>query len=350
MIKSVLVIGVASILLAYLVTPLAVFVQRRVRHGRERRPLSRSLAILLVFVVGGLGALAVTLLLAPRYEFQLAEVQQELPRHVERAIERIRALERVPEALGLPLIIERSAIDFTMEAVRKFEREVKLVLGEVLGGLSFVSWLAIAPLIALILLETFPAFRRSAMRVMPTDHLAWQSGEFFAHVNMVLAGYVRAQAVSALFIAVATTILLLVVGVPNALVVGLAAGVLEFLPVIGPLTIALAVSVVTDGPRLVVALAGLAVLRLVQDYIVLPRLLGRSMHLHPAAVVIAILAGAHLGGVVGVLVAVPVVGLSAVAWRHWRDYRAIARLVREHARVQAATLDSDRRADDSDQA
>lgn len=342
MIKGVLVIGVASILLAYLVTPLAVWVQRRVRHGPERRPLSRSLAILAVFGAGALGVLAIYLLLAPRYEFQMAEVQRQLPLHVERAIGRIRALERVPRALGLPLSIERSAIDFTMEAIRRFEREVRLVMGEVLGGLSLVSWLALAPLIALTLLESFPAFRRSAMRVMPTDHLAWRSGEFFLHVNMVLAGYVRAQAVSALFIGVATTALLLVARVPNGLVLGLAAGVLEFLPVVGPLTIALAVSVVTDGPRLVVVLAGLAALRLVQDYVIFPRLLGRSMHLHPAAVVVAILAGAHAGGIVGVLVAVPLVGLAAVAWRHWRDYRAIERLVREHARArEAAARDTD---------
>ena len=332
MIKGTIVVGVASVLLAYLVAPLAVFLQRWVRHGPERRPLSRSLAILLVFLLGGLVTLTVDRALGARYLFQWADVQQALPQHAERAIVRIRDLARAPRALGLPADVERSAIDLTVAAAVAFEREVRLVMGEVLGGLRFISWLAFAPLIALLLLETFPAFRRSTIRVMPTDHLAWRSGEFFAHVNMVLAAYLRAQVVSALFIAVVTTVLLVGVGIPNGLVLGLAAGALEFLPVVGPLTVALAVSVMAEGPPLVVALLGLALLRLIQDYVVLPRLLGRGMHLPPAAVILAIVVGAHVAGVVGVLVAVPAVGLAAVAWRHWRDYRAIERLVREHAR------------------
>ncbi|MBL8140145.1 MAG: AI-2E family transporter [Acidobacteria bacterium] len=332
MIKALVVIGVASVLLAYLVAPMALYLQRWVRHGPDRRPMSRSVAILLIFAAGGLVALTADLALGPRYEFQWTDVQRELPRHAERAISRIRGLERVPQVLGLPLDLERSAIDITMRAALAFEREVRLVMDEILGGLRFVSWLAFAPLVSLLLLESFPAFRRSTMRAMPSDHLAWRSSELLSHVNMVLAAYLRAQVVSALFVATVTTVLLLALRVPNGLVLGLAAGVLEFLPVVGPLTIALAVSVMTDGPTLVAALTGLALLRLVQDYVVLPRLLGRSMHLHPAAVVLAIFVGAHLGGVLGVLVAVPFVGLSAVAWRHWRDYRAIEQLVREHAR------------------
>lgn len=341
MIKGLIVFAVASVLLSYLAAPLALRVQRWVRHGPDRRPMSRSLAILLVFIVGGVVALVLHQALGPRYEFQWTDVQRELPRHAERAIARIRALERVPRALGLPVGVERAAVDLTMKAALAFEREVRHVMREVLGGLAFASWLAFAPLVSLVLLESFPAFRRSTMRVMPSDHLAWRSGEFFAHVNMVLAAYMRAQVVSALFIAAVTTVLLVGLRIENGLVLGLAAGALEFLPVVGPLAIALAVSVMADGPALVAALAGLAVLRIVQDYLVLPRLLGRGMHLHPAAVVVAIFVGAHLGGMVGVLVAVPTVGLAAVAWRHWRDYRDIERLVRDHARDSSAAPTGD---------
>jgi len=332
MIKGLIVVCAAAVLLSYLVAPLAVSLAGRVRHGPDRRPMSRSLAILIVFLAGALGAVVLHATIAPRYVFQWEDLQRELPQHAERAIARIRVLERMPQALGLPIGVERSALDVTMKGVMAFEQEVRGVMREVLGGMPFVSWLAAAPLLALVLLEAFPAFRRSTMRAMPNDHLAWRSGEFFQHVNMVLAAYLRAQVISALFVATVTTLLLVTLRVDNGLVLGLAAGAAEFLPVVGPLAIALAVSVMADGTRLVVALLGLALLRLVQDYVVLPRLLGRGMHLHPAAVIVAIFVGAHLGGVVGVLVAVPVVGLSAVAWRHWRDHRAIERLVREHAR------------------
>lgn len=253
MIKGLIVVCAAAVLLSYLVAPLAVSLAGRVRHGPDRRPMSRSLAILIVFLAGALGAVVLHATIAPRYVFQWEDLQRELPQHAERAIARIRVLERMPQALGLPIGVERSALDVTMKGVMAFEQEVRGVMREVLGGMPFVSWLAAAPLLALVLLEAFPAFRRSTMRAMPNDHLAWRSGEFFQHVNMVLAAYLRAQVISALFVATVTTLLLVTLRVDNGLVLGLAAGAAEFLPVVGPLAIALAVSVMADGTRLVVA-------------------------------------------------------------------------------------------------
>ena len=83
--------------------------------------------------------------------------------------------------------------------------------------------------------------------------------------------------------------------------------------------------------RVVAVLVFLAGLRLVQDYAIYPRLIGRVMHLHPVAVVLALWVGAALGGVVGVCLAVPIVGITPVAHRHWREYREIEELVKERA-------------------
>jgi predicted PurR-regulated permease PerM len=57
------------------------------------------------------------------------------------------------------------------------------------------------------------------------------------------------------------------------------------------------------------------------------------MHLHPLAVVVAIWMGALAGGVLGVCLAVPVVGVLQVTWRHYREYQEIERLVRAHERM-----------------
>jgi predicted PurR-regulated permease PerM len=82
------------------------------------------------------------------------------------------------------------------------------------------------------------------------------------------------------------------------------------------------------APRQVVlVLAFLGAVRVVQDYVVLPRLVRRAMHLHPIAVVAAIWAGAAIGGIIGVCLAVPTVGILQVARRHWREYREIERLL-----------------------
>jgi len=63
------------------------------------------------------------------------------------------------------------------------------------------------------------------------------------------------------------------------------------------------------------------VLRIVQDYIVYPRLIGQGIHLHPLAVIIAILSGAELAGVAGIFLAIPVVAILTVSYRHWLEHR-----------------------------
>jgi hypothetical protein len=65
----------------------------------------------------------------------------------------------------------------------------------------------------------------------------------------------------------------------------------------------------------------LIVLRIIQDYVVYPRLIGQGIHLHPLAVIIAILSGAELAGVAGIFLAIPVVAILTVSYRHWLEHR-----------------------------
>ena len=98
------------------------------------------------------------------------------------------------------------------------------------------------------------------------------------------------------------------------------------LPLAGPLiTAVVATSMAPD--RALSILFVLGGLRLLQDYVIYPRLISQALHLHPLAVVLAIWAGAALGGLVGVCLAVPVVGTLQVTRRHWREYRDIEALV-----------------------
>jgi predicted PurR-regulated permease PerM len=72
----------------------------------------------------------------------------------------------------------------------------------------------------------------------------------------------------------------------------------------------------------------LAALRLVQDLLVYPRLIRSGMKLSPVAVILVVWCGAALNGAAGVVLAIPFAGLLSVSLRHWREYRAIERLVR----------------------
>ena len=108
------------------------------------------------------------------------------------------------------------------------------------------------------------------------------------------------------------------------MLLGVLAGVLEFIPLVGPLLVAAIAAVVAGfhSPMLALAAVGLlAVLRVVEDYVIYPRLIRRGVELHPLVVIVAVLAGAELNGVAGVFLAVPAAAIVSVVGRHWLEWR-----------------------------
>jgi predicted PurR-regulated permease PerM len=111
--------------------------------------------------------------------------------------------------------------------------------------------------------------------------------------------------------------------VPYALMLGTAGGLLEFIPVVGPLVagvLIMSVALLTGYQHWFIVLAFLIAWRIVQDYIVSPRVMGKNMQLHPLAAIFGVLAGAEIAGVLGVYLSIPVMASLRIVWRRWRMY------------------------------
>ena len=115
----------------------------------------------------------------------------------------------------------------------------------------------------------------------------------------------------------------------SAISLGVLAGILELVPGIGPLTVLLIAT--AQGDRVVGIVLFLTALRVVQDYVVYPRLIRRGMHLSTLAVILTVWTGAVVAGAPGVVIAIPVAGCLSVSMRHWREYRLIEQLVKTKA-------------------
>src|SRR6185503_4050914 len=140
-----------------------------------------------------------------------------------------------------------------------------------------------------------------------------------------LAAYTRAQLTACLLIGLVCALGFTLLGLPGGLVMGLIAGVFEFVPLVGPLSIAIMAALLAllhAGPfNMFLVLIFLGILRIAQDYVIYPRLIGQGIHLHPLAVIFAILSGAELAGVAGIFLAIPVVAILTVSYRHWMEHR-----------------------------
>ena len=98
---------------------------------------------------------------------------------------------------------------------------------------------------------------------------------------------------------------------------------MEFIPVVGPLVAALliiGVALLMSYPHWLVLLVFLGGWRMVQDYVISPRIMGRSMELHPLAAIFGVLAGGEIAGVLGIYLSIPVMASLRIVWRRWRLY------------------------------
>jgi predicted PurR-regulated permease PerM len=142
-------------------------------------------------------------------------------------------------------------------------------------------------------------------------------------MNQMLAHFIRAQLTLAGLSVVAYCSFLGAMRVENWLVLGIAGGMMEFIPVVGPLVagvMIIGVALLEGYHRWFIVLIFLGLWRLVQDYVVSPRIMGRSMELHPLAAIFGVLAGAEIGGVLGIYLSIPIMASLRIVWRRWRLY------------------------------
>lgn len=325
LLEGVLLLVVLSIFFAYLIAPLVEFFHRPfMLRGRERlMPRVAAIAIVYVLIFGSLGVVAWALV--PRIGSQIAELVRDTPDYITSARARAESLNEFYARLNLPESVRKWANSRAEEAITLISN---YATGEGVQGafhyLGFVPWLFLIPILAFFLLKDADSFRRSALQMLPRGRLRWRGDELFQDVNSTLAAYIRAQLIACLLIGVVCTVGFMILGVPYALVLGILAGVLEFIPLAGPLVVGVGAVLVASfhsGGTAVATTVFLVVLRIVHDYVTYPRIIGSGIHLHPLAVILAILSGAEIAGVAGIFLAIPVIAIVSVSYRHWMEHR-----------------------------
>ncbi len=323
--RSVLLLLVLAVFFAYLVAPLVRVLRRPItRRSRAALPLPVAIGLTYVVILGSLAAAAALLL--PVLNREIDELSRETPGYLARMQDQWRVWQANYQIRVLPGEL-RLAVDHAVDSgVAAGEAWVTGDLLPRIGGwLTSLPWLMLIPILAFFLLKDARALRDLALRVLPRGRLRSRGGDFLGELDQTMAAYIRAQLLACLLIGAACTVAFLAIGVPYAMVLGIAAGVLEFIPLAGPLAVGFVAvtfaSFHSFGQVLSVGIF-LVVLRVLQDYVVYPKIVGRGIPLHPLAVILAILCGAELGGLTGIFLAIPAVAVLTVTYRHYREHRA----------------------------
>jgi predicted PurR-regulated permease PerM len=187
-------------------------------------------------------------------------------------------------------------------------------------GLIFI----LAPIIAFYLLVDLPHIRRVAESLVP-EHRKREVLLVGRRLNNAISGYFRGQLFVAAIVGTLASIGLAVIDLPFWLVVGMIAGIFNMIPMIGPwigaipgVIIALTTRDFSTALWVVAIMAGV---QQIDNHFISPVVMQRTVKLHPAVVMLTLLAGGTLGGFFGLLLAVPTVAVLKVVIGHlWRTY------------------------------
>jgi predicted PurR-regulated permease PerM len=316
--RRILIVFLFAVLFAYLLEPLVSLVQRRSRLSRG----SRSLAILQVYLILLLIISGIVLGIGPRIADEGRKLAAALPGLLDQM-----SSGRIVTQLG-----GKHGWSFdTQTRVQQFfaaHRAGIIAWASDFGGratmlLANTVWLIVIPILAIFFLRDGRGFADSVIQIAERSRQRQFLSSIVEDLNVMLAGYIRAQLVLAGLSLLVYTVGLLALRVPYAIILGMVGGAMEFIPVAGPLVAALVifgVAFLTGYHHLLLLALFLALWRLVQDYVNSPRIMGGKLELNPLAALFAILAGGEIGGVIGVYLSIPIMAALRILWRRWQNY------------------------------
>ena len=312
--RATLIAFLFAIFFAYLMSPLVNHLERLLR-GRVRAIVviyALLIALVIVFFV----------LVGPRVTQQGARLGRSLPTLLSQL-----SSGQITNQLGVEHGWSRNTTELVQSFLVNHEDDITQLaqrIGLRTADVAKQAWLLfVVPLLSIFFLKDGHAFSDFALSTIQSR----PQREFLENVlndlNRMLAHFIRAQLTLAALTLVVYSAFLGMMRVPYALVLGTIGGMLEFVPVVGPLVGALTiitVALLMGYKHWLVLIIFLGVWRLIQDYVSSPRIMGESMELHPLAAIFGVMAGGEVAGILGIYLSIPVMASLRIVWRRWRLY------------------------------
>ncbi|MBN8715531.1 MAG: AI-2E family transporter [Thermomonas sp.] len=302
---------------------------------RLERRMSRNSAVVLVFAVMILVLLLVAVLLVPLLESQVMTLVDSLPGYRDWFVQT--ALPWIEQRTGLQILAWFDP-QHLFQLIREHWQGAGGIVAVMLGyvsrsGFALMVWLAniaLLPVLTFFFLRDWDLIVGRVGALVPRDHYATVR-RLALEANEVLGGFLRGQLLVMLVLGILYALGLWLVGLKLGILIGVVAGLLTFVPYLGPAAIILfggIAALVQFGDWQHLAGVGIvfAVGQVVESFLLTPVLVGDRIGLHPMAVIFAVMAGGTLFGFLGMLLALPVAAVVNVLLRYAQERYRHSRL------------------------
>jgi predicted PurR-regulated permease PerM len=313
------------VLTPFLVGAILAYLGKPLVAALAQRGIPRTAGTTLAVVLFGLLIAALFVVLIPLVQAEVALAMQRLPDLISRVSQT--ALPWVERNLGITLALDvmsiRAMIAENIETVR--DLGLRVLAGVKSGGLFLLAILVNLALVPVVMFYLLRDWEMIAGRIDDLVPRRWETKvrQIAREIDDVLAEFLHGQLLVMAVLAIYYAFALWVVGVQHALAIGMLTGLLVFIPYVGfglglVLGIAAALLQWSGWPAFIAVLAVYGVGQLLENYVLIPYLVGDRIGLHPLAVIFALLAFGKLFGFAGVLLALPVSAALLVGLRQLR--------------------------------
>ena len=322
LVRSLLPPFILAVLLAYLLNPLVEFILRRTR-------LPRLLAVIIIYLgflaaAGLLVALLVPVLVDQVQQANL--VLQNFLDTVARWVAEYHVIDIAGTQIDLLKLYSQFEANLQDALAAAASYLASRTAGFLFGLASVFGWLLVVLVVVFYLLKDADRVGRYLEGLVPQAYRddLWQ---FERELKVTMNAYIRGQLLLCVIIGTMTTVSLWALGIRNALLLGIIAGLLEAVPNLGPVvaTVPAVIVALFQGstwlplPNWGVALVIIALYTVIQQLennLIVPKVLGDSVNLHPVVVLFGLLAGASIAGVLGMLLAIPTIAVLRLVARY----------------------------------
>jgi predicted PurR-regulated permease PerM len=300
-----------AIFFAYLMSPIVSRLEKLL-HGR-----ARAIAVIYLLLLGVVVLFFISM--GPRIGREGARLGQSLPALAQPG--------QIAEQLGQQHGWNGKAVDLLRDYLATHSGEIADLAQSVglhVADVAKQAWLLlVVPLLSIFFLKDGRAFSELLLDLVQSRPQRELLQGVLSDLNQMLAHFIRAQLTLAALTFVMYSAALAMMRMPYALVLGTVGGMLEFVPVLGPLVAAViivGVALLEGYKHWLMLIIFLGIWRLVQDYVSSPRIMGHSMELHPLAAIFGVMAGGEVAGILGIFLSIPVMASLRIVFRRWRLY------------------------------
>ncbi|MEW5783605.1 MAG: AI-2E family transporter [Bacillota bacterium] len=295
---------IVSTLVVYTCYPLLLYLKRRFRipHGA---------AVGVVFVAFLLVCLLAIGLLIPIIYYELVEIAEEITANYPLYVSNIEGYLEWVSAQLLHLDLEEEFRDYLMGFSGRLDQALEYIVDATLALAMGAVDMFFVLFLVLFLLYDFDAVRKQLTELFPVAHRSL-AFKIISIVDHNVGSFIRGSLLRCTVVGLVTGITLYIIGMPYALLLGILAGLFNFILYIGPFIAAvpaILLSFASHTPAPLLILAVYVIIQILDGVLLAPLLLGRVVKLRPVTIIVSILAGGRLAGVLGMLIAVPVAGI-----------------------------------------